>query len=255
MNISSTLNMSFNQVLEKNIRHYFADIAAEFLELVNKPVRSLNLKDRHDLRVLSRRQQSILRLIKDIIPKREWNTAMKGLKKLGSGLGKLREIDVATEDATKYGMNSKMLKKLRTKAEIKMHSSFSWKERRKLKKNLKLIQIRMQEFTEIPFHSRVEKLKFQFSNWIGLENLSKDEIHSFRILTKKVRYTIEAFGLPYEKIKKLQDDLGKLHDIEMLQKLLTTNEKIQTDENKIKTKILKEKDAQIKRSLVLLRKI
>jgi CHAD domain-containing protein len=77
---------------------------------------------------------------------------------------------------------------------------------------------------------------------------SPDELHQFRIKTKRFRYTLELFLPAYgtrldrelEPIRELQKVLGKLHDYHIIEQMLEGEKTLQTNLQRREKKKLKE---------------
>jgi CHAD domain-containing protein len=77
---------------------------------------------------------------------------------------------------------------------------------------------------------------------------SPDELHQFRIKTKRFRYTLELFLPAYrtrldqqlEPIRELQKVLGKLHDYHIIEQMLEGEKTLQTNLQRRERKKLKE---------------
>jgi CHAD domain-containing protein len=77
---------------------------------------------------------------------------------------------------------------------------------------------------------------------------SPDELHQFRIKTKRFRYTLELFlpaygsrlGRELEPVRELQKVLGKLHDYHVIEQMLAGQKTLQTNLQRRAKKKLKE---------------
>ena len=77
---------------------------------------------------------------------------------------------------------------------------------------------------------------------------SADELHQFRIRTKRFRYTLELFVPAYgdrldpelEPVRELQKVLGKIHDYHVIEQMLEGQKALQTNLRRREKKKLKE---------------
>ena len=145
----------------------------------------------------------------------------RNLKELGKVLGKERDLDVATFNAMKYGLGTKKLitaKKVTRKHSLKEMKAF----------NKKLLHRTNDAKILIAYKLKMRKINLQLEKFQTITMTAKKE-HQLRILIKEVRYGLEAIGHSYVRLQKIQDLLGHIHDLEVLQKLKGKHTKIQKD--------------------------
>jgi CHAD domain-containing protein len=248
MNISA-----HNSILLKN---RFNEIISSMEEFTNIQASKLSVDDKHNIRTLTLRLRMLLKLMKDVIPHSRYAYIMKRLNELKNNLGKLRELEVAIADAAKYGLNDSKLKSKIKVTKKKVRANIGRGKRKDALKSLRRIA-KIIRHQEIPYQKRMSKLKQELTYSSKKKTLRKEEFHGLRIKVKKTRYILEAFKIPHARIVHFQDQLGRLHDIEVLQKFLIPNSKILNDEkkqiiqiNKNKNKILGYALAQIKKGSV-----
>jgi len=198
-----------------NTRHlamYFHDQSKRIQSCARQVVDKGNRSAVHDLRVAVRRSRSVLNLLK---PKA--NGLDHQLRRLAKALGAVRELDIADRDAKAYGLKTKKLKRQRKKRieKAKRHIEISQK---KFGKNLVQTEDRLAK-APLFLDKRVEKLTDQLSHWQQHVPKKADALHQFRKTVKKSRYTLEALGKNAQPLEKLQDILGRAHDLEVLESL------------------------------------
>lgn len=176
-------------------------------QLLTKASKRLTSSRIHKLRVTIRRLSVVL-------------TSRK-LQKLAKVLGKDRDLDVAIENAKIYHMGTRKLgraKMLARKDSEKAVKKFAFKGlTRSSRSKLVVIYKRMMRKNLVEFE------KYQSIN------LGHKRLHKLRILMKEIRYGLEAIGKADPKLKKMQDLLGHIHDLEVLEKLKFRKKSIQKE--------------------------
>jgi CHAD domain-containing protein len=174
----------------------------------------------HKLRVSIRRISSVSKLL-DI------KFRIKSLRNFGKSLGELRDLDVALINAHVYGLEDGSLKAERKKIAQHIHKDFSKEKIKKMIKEIKALEKKVSSFsfTNTP---QVEALKKDLNAW-RKKKLTRKNLHSFRIIVKKVRYILEATGKPLGNLKRMQDLLGELHDLQVLTELLGEDGQVKKD--------------------------
>jgi CHAD domain-containing protein len=208
-----------------------------WMERVEKDLESVRsspgLDAVHDLRVAIRRCRSIASVMEEVDPDPAWHEMRKTARKLFRGLGALRDAQVMNEWVKKLGAENDPVRahlhtefastepKLR-EAASRLAGKFDEKDWKRLERHLRqrarLIPVgglaaecialeRYEEARELHVRAlRTEKSK----PW-----------HALRIGLKRFRYTVECL-LPEhhaawsENLKRLQDLLGDLHDLDVL---------------------------------------
>jgi CHAD domain-containing protein len=159
-------------------------------KLIKKYIKKDDPKVLHDLRVKARRKLSIL--------EKESKTDL-GLKKLLKKSSKLRDTDVLLEIC-----KSKKVKKYLKKKHKKLREKFI-----EFLKNF--------ESKVVPLDNKRKDFDCKslfYTSFIGKDD---ETLHKIRILVKKCRYTNPQLE---NKLKKIQDFLGKAHDYYNCEKLL-----------------------------------
>jgi CHAD domain-containing protein len=194
-------------VSSKSLLQYKNDQIKTFENVLKKASQHPTPKRIHKIRISIRRLSVVLNSRK--------------LKELAKVLGKERDLDVAILNAKKYDLGTKRLiadkKKIRKKS-LKEMKNF----------NTKLLHHVPDAKILICYKIKMRKLNLQLEKFQSMEMTGK-KIHQLRIAIKEVRYGLEAIGLPYVRLQKMQDLLGHIHDLEVLQKLKRKHKKIQKD--------------------------
>ena len=184
-------------------------------QLLTKASKRLTSSRIHELRVTIRRLSVVL-------------TGRK-LQKLAKVLGKDRDLDVAIENAKIYHMGTRKLKQakmLARKDSEKAVKRFALKSlERSSRSKLVVIYKRMMRKNLVEFE------KYQSIDF------GHKRLHKLRILMKEIRYGLEAIGKPDPKLKKMQDLLGHINDLEVLEKLKFRKKSIQKEKEATVVKV------------------
>ncbi len=184
----------------------------------------------HDLRVAIRRLRVALWLAGHDKEFPRFGALSKSLRNLGKVLGGLRQLDVAIADAKFYRLPAGDLKARRKEARKAADFALAAKPVDVLGKELGRLVRLLNERDGVGAVKGASKLLERVETLKGPEPGEKTEFHLFRIFMKKVRYTIEAFGLQPGRVKTLHDLLGKAHDLEVLQQFVGKNGAVRKDE-------------------------
>lgn len=241
MNSLKKINNKIKEHLSSQLNSY-----KKFLDL---PTRKLKLKERHQLRVLTRRLQAVLKLIESVISPKKYKKVLSNLKRLENGLGALRKLDVAKKDARENKMNTRILIPLRKAAEKEVKSSISYRHRKKVFKGMSQIKGCLDDSPLFHVNKPILKLRDKITLWSKQKELSKKELHRLRILIKKTRYTLEVLNLPCHKLKLFQDDLGRIHDFETLGRIFANHKQTNMKTRKLQKKVNRVKDEVLKFAL------
>jgi len=184
----------------------------------------------HDLRVAVRRLRVAIWLAGHDKEIPRFGALSKSLRNLGKVLGVLRQLDVAIADAKFYRLPVVDLKARRKEARKAADIALAALPVDVLGKELGRLVRLLNERDGGGARKGASKLLERVKTPKALARGSKAEFHEFRIFMKKVRYTIEAFGLQPGRVKTLHDQLGKAHDLEVLQRLVGKNGVVRKDE-------------------------
>jgi CHAD domain-containing protein len=209
----------------------FISAQAGLLRKLIKKTRMRRTADRvHDLRVTVRRLRTALWLAGHDKEIPRFGALSKSLRNLGKILGGLRQLDVAIADAKYYRLPVGDLKARRKEARKAADVALAPKLGDVFYKKLGRLVRLLNEHDGGGAVKGASKLLERVETPKALARGSKAEFHRFRIFMKKVRYTIEAFGLQPGRVKTLHDRLGKAHDLEVLQRLVGKNDAVRKDE-------------------------
>ena len=194
----------------------------------------------HDLRVAIRRCRSLAAVMEEVDPNPAWPEMRKVARKLFRGLGKLRDAQVMEEWIKKLGaendpLRAQLLAALETAEKqasndaLRVAAKFGAKEwiglERRLRQRVRLVPVGGLA-AECLALERFEEAKELHNRALRTEK--PKPWHSLRIGLKRFRYTLEGL-LPdhhaawSDSLKRLQDLLGDVHDLDVLREILEEN--------------------------------
>lgn len=189
-------------------------------------------KNVHQLRITVRRIRASLWLAEHGSPPVSCEKIKSQLCQLGHALGKLRELDVAIQDAEKFHLKTKRLKQKRKSAQNNLRRESMIRHCLKISKGLQKILTKKMDCQKLNLNPGFTILQRKFLPWTQKTLKANDDFHRLRILTKKTRYALEIIGKPTGPLRDLQEILGVGHDLEVLQKFLGKNPILQSEMNK-----------------------
>ncbi len=181
---------------QNQIVRYLTTQISIFAKQLKRAARDPGTKNVHQLRITIHRMRPLL-----------GKTLSHALHELDQVLGAKRELDVALKDAVYYGFNPALIQRQRRQAKQQVVQFLKPKYQKKI----------------------LGKLK-KFQKKLNVESIFKDrEMHQLRINLKKIRYILEASGQTSERLRILQSELGRLHDLQVLKKISGSNKKLSAD--------------------------
>lgn len=232
------------QPLQKIIFGYLKCFIKEYKNLINFD--NEDIETIHRLRVASRRLRVAIRLLKPILPYKQYKLLRKEVRRIGRVLGFARQLDVQM----KFLKNAKKsLPKKLNPLHIESIIDDLKEKRSKEQKNIYYI---IEDFAK---KSHLEKFKGRLRKLISLEHLSEElfsiqvkitilkyldkflsfsryaykpksikKLHRMRISAKKLRYALEIIRPWYgnkttnyiNALHEIQDLLGEIHDYDVL---------------------------------------
>lgn len=195
--------------------YFFEEQILLFKDQAKRTYHKPNAHHVHDLRLTVRRLRGVLWIL-------EQKSSDKKLKRLKKLLGKQREMDVLIPTAESYNFKTQALKEKRKKVKAEIRQWLSVKHRHQILAPLyelaHELQKRDPKNPSFDFENRVYTLKCRVNTW-GHRTIQDEELHEFRLAVKKLRYTYEALGKSVSFLKKVQEQLGEVHDLEELCKI------------------------------------
>jgi CHAD domain-containing protein len=202
----------------------------------------------HDLRVAIRRCRALAAVMEDVDPDSAWPEMRKVARKLFRGLGAVRDAQVMEEWIKKLAsendpLRAQLLASLETDERqrsddtLRVAAKFDEKEwtqlERRLRQRARLVPVGGLA-AECLALERFEEAKELHNRALRTEK--PKPWHALRIGLKRFRYTLEGL-LPEhsaawsENLKRLQDLLGDVHDLDVLSEALRENETAEASES------------------------
>jgi CHAD domain-containing protein len=205
--------------------------------------RHVTPKSVHDTRTAARRLRVILQAFKQHLPPSQARGYRRALKRVTRGLGQVRDADVANEyvanlvsgglhrNRNKLESLSADLRRRRLRLVLKLQARIaepSWAERVSMLQSAASVQcpaLRNKDPIGTAASALVTKRRRRLRARLLKSNRTPRALHRLRLSVKALRYLCEevgtfgATGVAQEEVAaivKLQDCLGKLHDLETL---------------------------------------
>jgi len=202
----------------------------------------------HDLRVAIRRCRSVAAAMEEIDPDPAWPAMRKEARKLFRALGDLRDVQVIDEWVKKLGPETDPVR-------AHLHTSFQSKEPQLREEALRavakfdqrawkhLARTLRQRSRLVPAGSLAGEClaleRFESAKELHAKALRTEKPkpwHALRIGLKRFRYTVESllpeqYAVWSDNLKRIQDLLGEVHDLDVLSELVKESEFVETEDS------------------------
>jgi len=202
----------------------------------------------HDLRVAIRRCRSVAAVMEEVDPDPAWPAMRKVPRKLFRKLGALRDAQVMDEWVKKLAPETDPV---RTHLQVSFESS---------EPNLRDNVLRVAAKFDLKSWKRVERTLRQRSRLVPIDSLAAECLalerfekarelhakalrtekpkpwHALRIGLKRFRYTVESllpehYAVCSDDLKRLQDMLGEIHDLDVLTEVVNKSDFLETEDS------------------------
>ena len=209
---------------------------------------SPNMDAVHDLRVAIRRCRSVAAAMEEVDPDPAWPTMRKTARKLFRALGELRDAQVMEEWVKRLGPENDPVR-------AHLEASFNAKETQ-----LRDEALRAVEKFDVKLWKRLARALRQRSRLVPTGSLAAECLalerfenakelhgkalrvekpkpwHALRIGLKRFRYTVESllperYSTWSENLKRVQDLLGEVHDLDVLLDIVKKSDFVETEES------------------------
>lgn len=240
MSISIVLPVKEANLLRSRLRH--------LLRLHDEFILESNQKTIHDFRVSSRRLREVLEYLEPSLPKKWFERSLNLARQITKNLGKAREDEVNLALMTKFQSEKRidpvaaelLLHTLQVrfkKNHERAHDKLSHKKFDHCEKFLS--KIKGSRTLPLTNGSVLRKRQEEFLSFSWDGEMNDERLHDLRIRTKKFRYSFEIYDRLHDRnlgrfvrqIKFLQDILGSIHDLYVLQEMIREEKEAWKDPN------------------------
>jgi CHAD domain-containing protein len=212
---------------ESRLRLRLRKTAATARHAAARPGEAENI---HDLRVAIRRFTQALRVFRDLLDRSHVRKMRRELRKIMDLCGEIRNCDIAKETidaagAPASGAVERHLHKTRSRAERDLENVLSHSRIAKIKHWDDWLKAKAGPRQTIAGSARktlvpLTRAFFKAAEAAGQPHDTVDEMHRFRLLAKRLRYSLEIFGPAsgpgwrrrVDDIRALQERLGAIND-------------------------------------------
>ena len=211
---------------------------------------SASMDSVHDLRVAIRRCRSVAATMEEIDPEPAWPAMRKAARKMFRALGALRDAQVMDEWVKKLGPETDPVR-------AHLQASFASKEPQLREEAIRAVEkfdaklwkhlartLRKRGRLVPPGSLAAECLaleRFESAKELHAKALRTEKPkpwHAVRIGLKRFRYTVESllpeqYAVWSENLKRVQDLLGEVHDLDVLSDLVKKSEFVETEDSLI----------------------
>lgn len=202
-----------------------------FEKLARKTRRKPSPDHVHDLRVLARKFRSDFGLIATPLCDEKLRRVRRNLRRLGRILGEQRKYDVAMEDAERFHKETKELSHARKKSRKQVQRLLTGRRRKAYVRLLKKAARSTSRLDPAAIAPSMERIRLDLLDTLERPPGTNRRRHALRISAKKARYCLEALGEKVPGLDKLQDHLGKWHDLLVLEELIGRSKELTAARN------------------------
>lgn len=214
------------------LSEYFQGGRKKFRRMADQVHREMDPEDLHQLRVLTRRLRAVVWLSRHSRKGPGLRRLRNDLRDLGHALGERRSLDVMMASARHYKLDSESLRRQARSAGEKVRRLLAPKKVRSLVKEMKDGETRLVKLTASDLEPATAELLARLEDLRRARSHNRQAWHRVRIEAKKIRYAAEILGVKMPELEKIQDQLGKGHDLVILGESLGRNARLISDEKK-----------------------
>ncbi len=216
------------ETLVHNLKKLLQDFVEVAQDLRNQP----GPKEVHRLRILSRRIRAGLSLLTPQASSKADLKVQKHMQHLGKKLGKVRELDVLLEDAAAYDFNTEDLQRKRAKQARKLQKYLNRQLQEELEELFIILLVSLED-RDIDTTARLSKaIQDDHSSWPDRFPKGTHRQHQLRIQIKRTIYRKEIVNQTTTQLRLFQRNLGRAHDLEMLQEVFGKKKNLTHDINR-----------------------
>ena len=221
--------MSAGESAHRALERDWAKRLKLFEELAARDADDLSKDDVHDLRVTTRRLRASLWVLRHCAESDRADEAHRDLRALGKVLGERRMWDIAEHDAEIYRADTGTIEKKRKRAQAKLRRALRGARVRKLRTELRKLEKTIPRLALERLVPWLQGYEWEIAYRMQLQPKQPTERHELRIQAKKVRYVLECLGRRSAGLEKLQDHLGREHDLDFLREVIGAKRALMRD--------------------------
>jgi len=212
--------ISADEAARRALEHDWAKRLDTFGKLATTDPDKLSNDDVHDLRVTTRRLRASLWVVRHSMIDAHAEHGHRELRSIGEALGERRMWDIALGDAEHYGADTSEIEKERRRAQATMRRALRHARVHKLVTSLHKLEREIPGLMLEKLLPWLREYEWELAYRLGQPPKTPTERHELRIQAKKTRYVLECLGRRAPSIEKLQDHLGREHDLHVLREII-----------------------------------
>ncbi len=182
----------------------------------------------HDLRVSLRKIQAALLLVKRAEVPFSVDRVLKKVRRQCRGLNQIRELEVGIQDAKHFHLKIRHLKRRLGAARTSVKRSVRMQDQKSLQTALSRVIAQLEVEKTVKLKKALKAFESKLTPWKERELKSNQRAHLLRLKVKRMRYILEALGeQKLKSVEQLQNHLGRIHDLDVLQKLASPSGKVE----------------------------
>ena len=201
-----------------------------FAELTAKRAADLSTEDVHHLRVTTRRLRASLWVLRHCVDNKSAQRAHRELRAIGKVLGERRMWDIALRDAEAYGGKTGEIEKRGKRATARVKRALWVGRGRGLVEDLRKMEKTIPGMMLERLAPWLQGYEWELAYRLLHRPKTPVERHELRIQAKKIRYVLECLGRRSLALEKLQDHLGREHDLAVVREIIGAKRGMARDE-------------------------
>lgn len=234
------------RALRRKLARQFIDCARHIEALVPRVHLHLEPTGVHDLRVTTRRLRALVWVARRVGPRSACKRLRRLLREWGQALGERRALDVVLQDAAELSVDASVLVERHSLAADAVRRVVTVESGLELAALLRKTAGKLPKWSERRLHQGLVLCAQTLHKALREATHGKEQQHLLRIQAKKVRYVLEAIGGKCDALRVLQAQLGRSHDMEMLQTMLGPQAKADRIEASVRKRAVAQMHAAVK---------
>ncbi|HET6462899.1 MAG TPA: CHAD domain-containing protein [Candidatus Krumholzibacteria bacterium] len=212
--------VSTDEAARRALEADWAKRLAKFEELATTNTDELSEDDVHDLRVTTRRLRAALWVLRHCMLNKTAERCHRELRSVGMALGERRMWDIAQRDAESHGADTSEIERQRGHAHAKLRRALERSRIRRLVTTLQKLEAELPGVMLEKLAPWLQGYEWELAYRLVQPPKTPETRHELRIQAKKTRYVLECLGRRAPSLEKLQDHLGREHDLHLLRGII-----------------------------------